>query len=532
MKAIHIDFESIPQFSSRDIAYQNNPEAFKDFLFETPTLQNFKFKIEDRLKYPVDRALLCNVLNEQYNTLSLTEKQNENLERLKDSNCFTVCTAHQLSLLTGPLYYPVKILSAIVLTEQLQEAYPNYTFIPFFVHGSEDHDFEEIAHCSIFNKDIEWQNEEPGAVGRMSLDKFEEVLAELKGILGSKPKAIEWYSLIESIFNQSNSYSEFCFRFVHELFKNYGLLQLNMDNEQTKMAFKEIFQKEIKEQFSFHLVNQQISTLENLGYKAQATPRECNLFRITNERRERIAKVDDHHFELTQTNKVLEKGELLALIDKVPHEFSPNVILRPLYQELILPNLAYVGGGGELAYWIERKLQFKEANISFPLLIRRDSIGIIAQRKLDQWHAMGLELSQLFADIDLSLNSFAKSNFSIPKEIEETKIAVMDQYKKLESGLSKLDKGLGKSALTELQKTLKGIENLEGKAIRNLKAKNESSINRIRKIASIVQPSNGLQERKTNFLQFALDPETDFLDAIKTHINPLDKKFKLIVYPD
>ncbi len=263
MHVLKLAFKDIIQFSDKDKAYQINPEQFKDYLFDLPSLDGIHRKIQDRIKYPIDRILLNQVLNDQYSNQQCDHAVKQNVELLLESKTYTITTAHQPSLFTGPLYYILKILSSVRLCQVLKETFPDFNFVPIFVHGGEDHDFEEINHAQIFGKRIEWTNDQSGSCARMTIESLKESIEQLEQVLGKNEKAKFIIEALKNNFSSSASYGEFCSKFVNTLFGKFGLVQINMDSSRLKEAFADIIKKELTSRFSEVLVNRQIESLES-----------------------------------------------------------------------------------------------------------------------------------------------------------------------------------------------------------------------------------------------------------------------------
>ncbi|MEO0778342.1 MAG: bacillithiol biosynthesis BshC, partial [Bacteroidota bacterium] len=185
MHTTKIAFSQVPQLSKKDQAYAALDPQLRPFYRYSPTLESFAQALKDKAQDPIDRELLVTVLQDQYATLPLGAELTHNIAKLRDERTFTLTTAHQPSLFTGPLYYIYKIISTINLAERLREAYPDYHFVPVFVTGGEDHDFEEANHARVFGRLIQWQTEQRGSVGAMTTEGLEPVLNELEESLGT-----------------------------------------------------------------------------------------------------------------------------------------------------------------------------------------------------------------------------------------------------------------------------------------------------------------------------------------------------------
>lgn len=521
-----VPYSKVPQLSKRDISYISEDSNLRPFYKYAPRLESFKQVIEDKSKASFERATLVSVLKNQYKNLDLNNKVGKNIDLLSQKNTFTVITAHQPSLFTGPLYYVLKIFSTINLAEQLNRNYPESNIVPVFITGGEDHDFEEVNHTEIFGKKIQWESGETGSVGMMKTDKLP--LEELKSILGNSEKAQEIFSIFEKAYTSNDKYSDGVIQMVHELFAEYGLVVLNMNQPKLKAQFKAIAEEEIIKQSSFGLVNKTIEKLNAVGLNAQASPREINFFYLKDQMRERIVFEDGKYAVLNSNLSFTEKA-IKEEIQNHPERFSPNVILRPLYQEIVLPNLAYIGGGGEIAYWLERREQFEHYGINFPMLIRRNSAMWVDKNSAKKMQKVGLDETSIFSETDSLLKAFVQSNSEAELSLKEEKKELTTLFEAILAKAKKIDPSLKKSVEGEKTKQLKAISNLEGKLLRAEKNNHDVSLNQIRGLKEKLFAGNGLQERKENFLGIYLKHGREFFDILKENLNPLDKNFVVFV---
>ncbi|MFT5386154.1 MAG: bacillithiol biosynthesis cysteine-adding enzyme BshC, partial [Saprospiraceae bacterium] len=408
MQQIKMPLVEVPQFSKRDTAYVEEDPTLKPFYKYSVHIDSFEKVIHDKSKESIDRNTLVEVLKEQYSKLKLSPLTTERIQSLTDKNTFTIITAHQPSLFTGPLYYIYKIVSTLNLVKKLQLHYPDYKFVPVFITGGEDHDFEEVNHVHIFNKTLQWDNQESGSVGMMKTESLQPVLSELKEILGAGENATKLFELISTAHSRNSRYSDAVIDMVNEIFGKDGLVILNMNNTRLKRLFIPIIKEEVFNNPSIRLVGETRDELELAGFKPQAFPREINFFYLRDQLRARIEQVDGK-YKVLDTDFEFTKEELEAEIENHPERFSPNVITRPLFQEKILPNLAYIGGGGEIAYWLERKSQFKHFGINFPMLIRRDSVLWVDSNSIKKLDKLGLKINDLFQKEDEIIRKFVEN---------------------------------------------------------------------------------------------------------------------------
>ncbi len=529
MEVTRLPFDKIPQLAQKDIAYATGHPALRPFFKYDVDLASFRQVIDDKKKDPIDRKVLVEVLREQYAELDTTEAVRRNIDALLDERTFTVTTAHQPCLFTGPLYYIYKIFSTINLAEQLQKEYPDYHFVPLFISGGEDHDFEEINHTHVFGKTIRWENDESGPVGMMSCSSLETPLAELRDILGDSENAAGVYNLIAGAYTSHERYGEATADLVNRLFGAYGLVTLNMTHAKLKRLFIPFMRDELLEQPSQALVEATTARLEEAGFSGQAYARPINLFYLGSElnMRERIERENDQ-FKVVDTSISMNEAEILRELEAHPERFSPNVVMRPIYQELILPNLAYIGGGGELAYWLERQSQFAHFGINYPMLIRRNSVLWIDRGSAKRMDKLGLTINDLFEDVEELVKRYVRENTENELSLSDEKRQLAGLFQAIKDKATDIDKSLAQSTDAELAKAMKSIENLETKLIRAEKQRHDIAINQIRSLKDKLFPENGLQERYDNFTGFFLRRGQGFFDVLKEHLNPLESGFIIV----
>ena len=524
MKIDYLDFKDIPQLSTRDRAYQANDSKLRPFYTYDFEFEKLKDVISTRETFPINRTVLVGELQRQYKDLPGSTEVSDNITALKEDNCFTVVTAHQPSLFTGPLYFILKICSAINLARRLNNELVDQVVVPVFILGGEDHDFEEINHTYIYGKKVSWDREASGSVGRLSLENLEQAISTITQILGESPRAEELKAIILQAKKRATNYGHFARLIVDALFSKYGLVVINFDSIAFKKEFVPLIKREILEGFSKDHILQAQTDLTRVGFSDQAYAREINFFYLHDGQRLRLERENDV-FSIVDSDTTFTKAEIIAEIEKYPERFSPNVIMRPLYQELILPNLAYIGGGGELAYWMERKSQFADAKISFPMLIRRNSALWINKRNVGQMVSLDVDVYHLMQETEQLVKDYAvqksvhEVDFTEPKqEIERAYATIVEKSIAIDGSLRKM---------IDAMKTnnLNGIEKLEGRLLKAMKSNQEVTLNKLRKLKESLFPGEGLQERNANFMEFYLSNGQEMLDFLVNNCDPFEKKF-------
>ena len=514
-----IAYDQLSQISDRDKAYEKEDPKLRPFYKYSPALSNFKQVITDKKNEATDRPLLVKVLLEQYKSFDISAKTKVNIDKLLDDTTYTVVTAHQPSLFTGPSYFIYKICSIINLSRNINSELNDNYVVPVFVMGGEDHDFEEISTAKIFGKSLVWENNQGGSVGKLDNKTLEPVLAQLKDILGDRPIATEIYSTIQTSFTKFKTYGEGMRYLVNELFKEYGLIVLDMSDKQLKKSFIPFIEEEIFERKSINLIQQTIEEIEAAGFSNQAHPREINFFYLGEGFRERIIFEGDK-YRINNRESTFTESELKEEIKNNPERFSPNVNMRPIYQEYTLPNLAYVGGGGELAYWMERQSQFEYFRVNYPMLIRRNSVLIVdkgSQKKLDKLSA---SLEDLLQEDHLMIEQFLSDNSEKEFTLEAQKATIEKTFDEVIEAVRKIDASLVATAEAERTKQIKSLTSLEARLKKAEKQRFDVGIKQLSSVKEKLFPNNGLQERTENFLTFFTRFGESYIDYLVDHLDP------------
>lgn len=493
-----------------------------------PSLKNFAEQIREKSEnYQQDhREVLVSVLNEQYADIDISLQSKAHITALLHDNTYTITTGHQLNLFTGPLYFLYKIISTINLCRQLKEAYPEKEFVPVYWMATEDHDFEEINHFSFKGKKLYWTRSSSGAVGRLSTEGLNEVYEYFSRELGPGRHADRLRELFKKSYLQHSNLADATRYLANELFGQYGLVVLDADDARLKRLFAPHIKAELSRQLSFKEVQKALPLLST--YNVQVNPREINLFYLEEGLRERIVE-EDGVYSINNTEKVFSETDILGLVDNHPERFSPNVVLRPLYQEVILPNLCYIGGGGEIAYWLELKFVFEAYKTTFPMLLLRNSVLLSSEKQAGKAERLGLTWKDLFmpaaalADYQTSLLSDEPLNFS------EQRSLLADMFAHMHSLATKTDPSFSGAVAAQEKKQLAGLENLEKRFLKAQKRKYRDTLDRIRMLQGELFPGGSLQERQANFSEFYLSAGDSLIPLLLDKLHPLEQEFLIIV---
>jgi len=520
MRLQKLAFSDTRSFSTFFLDYIQQKDSLKSFYSNFPEIKNFQSQILTKSKSysPSNRKVLTEVLQEQYNTLVTSESVKGNLTLLQNENTFTITTGHQLNIFTGPLYFIYKIVTVINTCKELKKKYPAYNFVPVYWMASEDHDYDEIKYFRLYGKKYLWETDQTGAVGRFNPKSIEKLLADIPGDIDIFKKAY---------FNHTTLSDAVRF-YVNELFGKEGLVVVDADNPQLKNLFKEIIDTDLFDNTPKRLVEEQNKELEALGYHPQVFARDINFFYLDGNIRQRIEK-KENKYQVLDTNIQFSEGEVERLVQDEPEKFSPNVILRPLYQEVILPNLAYAGGPAEVVYWLQLKKVFDHFTIPFPILMPRNFAMVIDQPVSRKFEKTGLEYQHLFEEKNFLFNQWIVKNsiheLSLGKEMQ----TIQEHFSNIHDKAEKIDVTLTKFIDAQAKRTRNSLEKIEQKILRAEKRLHADKLKQLESVKDELFPKGSPQERVDNFLNFyQKDPQ--FIKSLLDCFDPFDFRFNLLFY--
>ncbi|WP_010255812.1 bacillithiol biosynthesis cysteine-adding enzyme BshC [Myroides injenensis] len=523
-----ITFQNSGYFSKLMIDYLNQEDNLRHLYNHFPTIDSFKIQIEEKKRnYPLaNRAILSDALKKQYKNTNTSTLTLENIQLLEKENTYTVTTGHQLNLFTGPLYFLYKIISVINLAKELKEKYPEDNFVPVYWMATEDHDFEEINHFIFDEKVICWNKESNGPVGRLTTDGLEKVFEVFKSHIGIGVNADRIKELFENAYLKHTNLTDATRYLANELFAEYGLVIIDGDDKELKKLFIPYVKEELLHQSAIKEVEKSYATLSN--YFIQVNPREINVFYILDNLRERII-TENGIYKVNNTDIKFTESELLQELDNHPERFSPNVILRPLYQEIILPNLCYTGGGGELAYWLELKKVFELHKITFPMLLLRNSVLLVTDKQVKKLEKLALTWKDIFTKQEQLLNKKALEYSTHNYDFNAQKIFLQEQFKSLENIALQTDKSFLGAVKAQEKKQLKGLNNLEKRFLKAEKRSHSEKLERIALLQNELFPNGSLQERIVNYSVFYKEYGDGLIKILLEKLSPLDHEFDIIV---
>lgn len=527
--------KTIKKISFQDI--QSIPQLIKDFLnheiegFEEKTfsLDHFKKQIAQKQNsFTADqRNILAGNLERQLAHLELSSKQNENIDHLRLSNTFTITTGHQLNLFSGPVFFVYKILQTIKTCTYLKENFPEFNFVPVYWMASEDHDFAEINHFKTENNFYEINEKSGGPVGRIEInDTF--FISEFEREFKDYVFGTELILMLKEAYKTGHTLTQAIQILVNRLFSDFGLLILDGDSKDLKNQIKETFKDELLNFSLYKNSKEKVDFLTGKYGKVQVNPREINLFYLS-DTRDRI-DFDGQKYFVVDKNIQFTKEEILNELENYPEKFSPNALMRPVYQETILPNLAYIGGNAEIMYWLELKDYFSNINVPLPILIPRNSILFLKEKTLGKIEKLNLKVEDFFQNFTTVINNKILEDNSILEMLEQKENTIISQFAELKNIAETTEKSFGNMVKAEEVRQLKSFKRMKKRLLHAEKIKKSELMERLENLFLDVNPSKNWQERVYNFSVFFADHGYQWLDFCLEKIEIEKSEFIIIAY--
>ncbi|PTR01051.1 bacillithiol biosynthesis cysteine-adding enzyme BshC [Mucilaginibacter yixingensis] len=520
MDANCISYKDTGYFSQTVIDYLDDAPTLRPFYSYRPTFDGFSQIIPNK-KNTADTDLLINVLRKQY------EQSGIKLPLQAGGLGFTVTTGHQLNIFAGPLYFIYKIVTAIKLARQLKERFPEHNFTPVYWMATEDHDFAEINYTKIGGLKVQWQLDAAGATGRLLTKTIRQALNQYKGVLGMEQHGPELAALVETAYTKFDKLADATRYLVHALFGQYGLVIVDADDIELKREFAPIIEQDIIQQNSFKNITATDKKLHDIGVHTQIHSREINFFYLTDNLRERLS-FEDGRYVVLNTEISFSEEELKQEIKEHPERFSPNVAMRPLYQEVILPNIAYIGGGAEVVYWLQLKANFDHYGVDFPILLLRNSGLLIHKEQRAKITNLQFTPKDLFTGTESLkqrwVTDHSEHNLTLASEWQEMEAL----FEKIKQRAGKIDSTLVPSTSAVEARLKKAVDNLEKKLMRAEKRTYGTRLEQIEQIKTALFPGNSLQERTENFGLYYVKWGQQLIEELIRHFEPLDFEFCIL----
>jgi len=519
-----IDHRSTGRFAPIVLDHLAGDPALAEFQQYPFTMDGLERAVNERTFGDTHRRTLSAALGHQYTGLEVPSEVRRNLDLLGRPGTLTVTTGHQLCLFTGPLYVPYKILNAVHLARRLSR--PGKAVVPVFWMASEDHDRAEIDHVHVQGRRFEWQGTAGGPVGRMPLEGAGPVLQEFCTALGPGTHADDVRAALTNAYRPGVNLAQATRALITHLFGRFGVVVVDGDDPDLKRLFAPIMKEEALNQVVQRTVRFAEERMHG-RYAAQAHAREINLFHMSDVSRARI-ELREGRYKVLDGGPSYSMEELLDTLEDRPQVFSPNVLLRPLYQETVLPNVAVVGGGGEVAYWLQLRWLFQAFQVPMPVVVLRTSALLVEQRHRERLAALGLSAADLFAPIEQVRERLAVQHSGIDTDLSREREAMSALFEQLAVRARSVDPTLEATVRSGGQKNAKVLEQIEQKLVRAAKQDQELALQRLDRVHAVLFPEGQLQERHENILPLIAQRGPALLNELLSALDPMEKAFAVI----
>lgn len=496
--------------------------------------------IETVLKNYKNRNALVDALKKQ-NHQRGNANVDKNLELLSKDNTLAVVTGQQVGLFSGPIYTIYKIITAIKLAYFLSDRFPDFNFVPVFYLESEDHDFLESNNAKIFNSKNEivkiefnpdLKKENYGPVGEVKFDeKIDETLKTLEDALQETEFKDEVLKLVRFAYSKGSNFAQAFVKFVGELFKDFGLIFLNPNDVELKKLLIPIFEKEIDEHPKLSGLIVDVSAELEERYHAQIKPRPLNLFLLYKDGRFPIEPADEEGiFRLKGARVKFSKGELKNILETSPHLLSPNVVLRPICQDTLLPTICYVAGPSEVAYFAQLKPAYVYFNVPMPVIFPRISATLIEPKVRKILEKYGVDIKEVFTDFSAVAKKIllSSSEIDIDGFFNVAKARFESMLNEIKEFVAKIDPTLAGAVDNSGSKILYHINNIYEKSISAHQKRNEIISQQIEKLKVNLLPEDELQERVLNITYFLNKYSLSLIEKLFDELEAFDFNHQVV----
>lgn len=497
--------------------YLNESPLLRPFYRVSPHQYDVHSLVNERLKVQTPRSVLADVLENQYEHLPTKPTVNHNIALLRQENTFTITTGQQPVLFGGPMYVLYKAITTITIAQEFKSMMPEANFVPVFWMASEDHDWQEVNHTWIGFKDKKIYDAKCfGAVGRHKItDRIQNLLTDDPVIRSYWKAGITWADAFQAT--------------LHHWLGDQGLVVLNPDVPALKNAFLTIAQQEFYDRPSERLVLETSQKLSDASYPIQLTPRPINLFYLTDQHRGRMTPGDNGNILVDKTDLIFSRKLMMEHVCDQPETVSPNAVLRPIYQETILPNLVYVGGWGEIAYWMELGSLFEHYNLPMPMIMPRASALLWTQPQWDEWKNYGLTPQ----DLNLTDDHFKKQALSKlwnnDPFLEDWSEELANLFDRLHDYVGTLTPQQQRNVSGQLTKNVHFTETLRKKMTKMILRQHPLTYQPILRIKSQVQPDGSVQERCLNPSSFPGFTSDQIVAFLLDHLDSFDSDLQQLI---
>jgi bacillithiol synthase len=511
--------------------YTDNAQNVKEFYpLHYKSRTSWQAIIDKVRSRNADHSELGKILERQNTDFGINQKILDNIAKLSSGSAFAVVTGQQTGIFTGPLYTIYKAMTAIKLCQYLSEKY-QADFIPVFWVESNDHDLKEANHIYLLDSNsdqmkIEYNPSQytiDSSVKDVLVDEnFAMIIDDFEKSLPNTEFKSNIFGIIRDSYLPSKSISYGFGRMMSHLLGEYGLVLIDPSDNDIKKLMLPMFQKEAEHPLkSVEIINSAGERLKSLGYESQIEKSDdstCIFIEMDGARCKLYYRKE--RFEFDSCDMVLSKSELLETLQIAPWRFSPNVALRPVIQDYILPTVSYIAGPGETAYFAQLSEVYQHFGVSMPIIHPRASFTIIEGRIQRVIEKNKLEIADLIEDPDRLFSRLSREQAPIELEvlIESSRSSIERVFQSLSSELSHIDPNLANIVESARKKVDLQVNILKDKAYQSQRGRDEVTRNQIKRACMNIFPEGEPQERMFNIVQYLVLYNTQLLDEIMSAI--------------
>jgi len=497
----------------------------KDFFAADFKNKNEWKKVIDRvLAKHADRSTLVRVLTEQNKQNHCGIKTLANIDLLGNENSLAIVTGQQIGMCTGPLYTIYKAVTAIKLAEELSAQIPEYNFVPVFWVEGEDHDFGEINKINLITVEGQIEKVEylyggkpfernPGAVGSLTIDSYaEKFLDEVQSKLQETEFKSQLFASLRGHYRAGATLGKAFTGLMNQLFEDSGLVFLNPNDAELKKLLKPVFSKEIAEVTkTSQIVIERSAKLEE-HYHAQIKAKSLNLFMFHKGGRYLI-EPRENDFSLKGTRQFFSKEELNNIVENSPELISPNVVLRPICQDTLLPTAVYVGGPSEIAYFAQLQPVYEFFGLQMPIVYPRASVTILEEKIKTILEKYQIDVTEVWSDIDPLLIRIAEqvSEVKVDGLFEHLQNRIKEAIAESRFGIQQIDTTLSGAIDSTLARFESQLGVLKEKTQAAQQRRQDVTLKQIQRVAANIFPNANFQEREFNVVYYLNKYGPDFV---------------------
>jgi bacillithiol biosynthesis cysteine-adding enzyme BshC len=507
-----LPFRRVPHQSRLFLEYLEDPTSLRRFY---PEAVRFHYELADRrarvLKsYKTDRDALAAALAGSNARWGASEQTFANIERLRSTDSVAVVTGQQTGLFTGPLYTLYKALSAVKLAACLTAR--GTEAVPVFWMATEDHDWEEVQTAQVIACDGRLASvgvsgelhREGEQVGGVTLDaSVEEAAKRLFELMPSSEFLPDLEGLVRDAYAPGRRFGEAFARMLAALTGRYGLVLLDPLDAALKRLAAPLYSEAARLGAEIAAAtNARSRELVEAGYHAQVhtSPDSFPLFLIDDGARRALTRNREGRYRAKGTTHEWTADELSALALAEPERFSPNVTLRAVVQDYLLPTIAYFGGAAEIAYFAQTAESYRVLGRPATPILHRASLTIVERRTGRTLERYGLKLEDFFGGLDPVIARVVDEHLGaeLAGAFDETDAAVARALDELRVRLRDFDPTLADALDGGRRKIAHQLEGLRARFRRAQMQRDRAVLRQLERASTALYPEKSLQERHVN----------------------------------